>query len=182
MGEYQRQKKVKLFCGILYVDESIFIKAKKILEDKFSNIDYISDKIPFSYTSYYVPEMGDNINRIYISFSRLVYPYQLAQIKMETNEIEHVFMENFKRKINIDPGYISLSNLVLATTKNYSHRVALSPEIYAEVTLIYKNKQFKPLEWTYPDYKDPVNILSFNKIRDLLIKEIQREEKDSNLF
>ncbi len=68
MGEYQKQRKVKLFCGILYSDSNIFEKAKSILEDQFSTIDYISNTINFTYTSYYTAEMGNNILRLYLSF------------------------------------------------------------------------------------------------------------------
>jgi len=171
MGEYQKQKKVKLFCAILYSDKEIYENCLKILEKDFSKIDYISNEIPFSYTSYYRPEMGEEIYRLYISFSDLIYPYKLAEIKKRTNDIENYFKVEGKRKINIDPGYISLSNLVLATTKNYSHRIAISPEIYAEVTLIYEKNSYKPLEWTYPDYKDPQNIIHFNNIRNILAKQ-----------
>jgi CRISPR/Cas system CSM-associated protein Csm4 (group 5 of RAMP superfamily) len=173
MGEYQKQKKVKLFCAILYIDKTIYTNALEILEKDFSKIDYISSEIPFSYTSYYQPEMGNQIYRLYLSFSELIYPYQLADIKKRTNDIENYFKVNSNRKINIDPGYISLSNLVLATTKNYSHRIAISPEIYAEVTLIYKKNSFNSLEWTYPDYKDPQNIIHFNNIRNILAKQLK---------
>jgi len=173
MGEYQKQREVKLFCGILYSDKDTYNKTINILEEEFSKIDFITDESEFSYTSYYVPEMGEKIFRLYISFSKLILPYKLAEIKKRTNEIENYFKIDGKRKINIDAGYISLSNLVLATTKNYSHRVAISPEIYAEVTLIFRNNSFLPLPWTYPDYKDPKNISSFVKIRDILLKQIK---------
>lgn len=178
MGEYYQQKKVKLFCGILYSDEHIFNKAKDILENEFSKIDFISETIYFDYTNYYDDEMGTPIYRLYISFTKLIYPYLISDIKKRTNEIENLLKVDGKRKVNIDPGYISMSNLVLATTKNYSHRVALSPEIYAEVTLIYKNNSFYPLEWTYPDYKDYKNILVFNNIRKILSKQLKEEDKN----
>ncbi|HPC39105.1 MAG TPA: DUF4416 family protein [Exilispira sp.] len=178
MGEYQKQRKVKLFCAILYSDYEIYKKTLNILENEFSKIDYISDVILFSYTSYYQPEMGDNIYRLFISFSDPIYPYKLAEIKKRTNEIENLFKIDNKRKINIDPGYISLSNLVLATTKNYSHRIALSAEIYGEVTLIYKKGGFQSLDWTYPDYKDSKNIVHFNNIRNILSKQLKESKNN----
>lgn len=174
MGEYHIQKKVKLFCGILYSDINIFSKAKEILENEFSEIDFISEPIPFSYSSYYQDEMGNNIYRLYLSFKKLIYPYRLSDIKKITNSIEDKLKIENRRKVNIDPGYISMSNLVLATTKNYSHRIALSAEIYGEVTLIYKNNRFIPLEWTYPDYKDPQNIIVFDKIRKTLTQQLKQ--------
>lgn len=173
MGEEKKPKPVKLFAGVLYNDESIKNKAFKVLESKFSKIDYLSKPIYFFYTDYYKKEMGEKIFRQYISFSHLIKPYELGKIKHITDEIEKKFSTDKRRNINIDAGYISLHNLILATTKDYSHRVIISKKIYAEVTLIYKDKSFYALPWTYPDYKDPENIKDFLKIREILQSQMK---------
>ncbi|MEK6733229.1 MAG: DUF4416 family protein, partial [Candidatus Omnitrophota bacterium] len=74
------------------------------------------------------------------------------------------------RRINIDPGYISDSKLVLATTKDYFHRIYLTSGIYAEVTLRWRRGGFEPFEWTYPDYQSKEYIDIFNTIRKRLCK------------
>ena len=94
----------------------------------------------FDFSSYYNPEMGQNLKRLWISFEKLFFSSELASIKVFTNSLEDSFAVNCKRQINIDPGYITPANVVLATTKDYSHRIYLDKGIYGEVTTIYKKK------------------------------------------
>lgn len=175
MEAIKKMGKVKLFMGVLYVDEYFLNKARKMLERKFGKIDYETEPILFDYTNYYEKEMGKPIYRIYFSFQKLIYPYKLGQIKIITNRIENLLKKENGRKVNIDPGIITLSNLILATTKNYSHRLPISKRIYGEVTLIYRNKNYTNLEWTYPDYKDEKNKKHFLKMRELYKKQINKK-------
>lgn len=139
-------------------------KVMEVLTEKFGGIDFRSPSIPFNFTDYYEKEMGSELAREWISFEQLIQPENLRLIKLTTIEIENKFKRpDGTRTVNIDPGYITLANLVLASTKNYSHRIYLGDGIYAEITLIYKNKHFVPLEWTYPDYR--ANIHVFEEIR-----------------
>ena len=78
-----------------------------------------------------------------------------------------------KRRVNIDPGYISQSKLVLATTKDHSHRIYLGQGIFAEVTLRYYKGTFRAWEWTYPDYASPPYIAIFNHIRKLYKEQLK---------
>ncbi|MCX8058563.1 MAG: DUF4416 family protein [Spirochaetes bacterium] len=165
--------KVKLFCGILINNLILKDKLIKILQKKFGKIDYISEPYIFNYTDYYNNEMGNQIYRFYVSFEKLIYGFSLGKIKLITNKIEKKFSKNKKRNVNIDPGFISLANLCLATTKNFSHRIPLNQKIYAEVTLIYRNKKFNILPWTYPDYKDEKNFIHFENIRNILKNQLK---------
>jgi len=132
-----------------------------------------SDAIPFKHTTYYNKEMGDDLLRQWYGFDKLVTPDVLAEIKIRTNEIEKRYVnKNGGREVNIDPGLISMSNLVLASTKNYSHRIYLGQGIYAEVTLIYRNQQFNPLEWTYPDYEEASTLEFFSRVRAVLKEKL----------
>lgn len=162
----------KLIVGIIKAKDCETEKVLEILQEKFGAIDFRSQTIPFNYTHYYEKEMGQALTREWISFEHPVKAEELKSIKLTTMEIENRFKRpvhtdagrNGTRRVNIDPGYITLSNLVLASTKNYSHRIYLGNGIYAEVTLIYKNHHFHPLEWTYPDYRANLNV--FEEIRD----------------
>ncbi|RKY87620.1 phosphoribosylformylglycinamidine cyclo-ligase, partial [candidate division KSB1 bacterium] len=111
-------------------------------------------------------EMGKNLKKRFLSFTELIYPDEITSIKIKTNEIEKKFTEKGKRKVNIDPGYISESKLILATTKNYSHRIYLNNGIYGDLHLIFKNGRFNPQPWTYPDYKEKFNLSFFEKVRE----------------
>ena len=116
--------------------------------------------------------------RLWIVTEQLIKLDHLADIKNFARKMEVKFQdENKNRKINIDPGALTLSNFVLATTKNYGHRIYLKDEIFAEVTLIYRKKSFQALEWTYPDYKTNEYITIFNRIREIYACQIKKKEE-----
>ncbi|MCX5694761.1 MAG: DUF4416 family protein [Candidatus Omnitrophica bacterium] len=161
--------KAKLIIGFIYKDEAIFIKAKEKLKNKFGRIDFESAEIDFHYTDYYEAEMGKQLKRKFVSFSKLIPIENLYRLKLYTNRLEMKFLNAKARQINIDPGYVDLAKLVLATTKDYAHRIFLRKGIFAEVTLSFKNNSFSANEWTYPDYRSSEYIDIFNQIRKLYI-------------
>lgn len=156
---------VKLITGIIFKDEDLRIEAEKALRRRFGKLDFESKIMDFDYTDHYEQEMGKNLSRKFISFKRLIKPEKLAGIKRFTNSLESRFSLDGKRKINLDPGYLDANKLVLATTKDWGHRIYLRKGIYAEVTLYFQNKTFKGWEWTYPDYKGEDYICIFNALR-----------------
>ncbi len=171
----RKQKKilpVKYFVGMIsgYVD--LFEKVKPILIQRFGEIEFESEIFPFKHTDYYEKEMGKDLKRKFISFKPLKKPDEIVDLKLYCIEIEKKFMEQGRRKINLDPGYVELSKVVLSTTKNYSHRIYLSKGIYAEVTLYYQNGDFREFHYTYPDYRTEEYKVFFRKIRDSLKKEV----------
>ena len=109
-----------------------------------------------------------------LAFERLVNPGELAAIKGQTNILETGWLDNGHRRVNIDPGYVSLSELVLATTKNHAHRIYLADGIYAEVTLHYRDGVFRGYPWTYPDYSSPPYCALFGEIRDLYRRQLHQ--------
>ncbi|MDD5775195.1 MAG: DUF4416 family protein, partial [Candidatus Omnitrophica bacterium] len=131
----------------------------------FGPIDYESPELPFKHTDYYRREFGTCLIRRFIAFSRLIVPSALASIKIRTNKIEHKTSRSGKRLVNIDPGYIDMAKLVLASTKDFCHRIYLDRGIFAEITLVYRKDSFTRQEWTYPDYRTPEYIAVFNRIR-----------------
>ncbi|MEW6097129.1 MAG: DUF4416 family protein [bacterium] len=176
MGKIKKPKLVKLIVGMISTSEELFHMAQDRLKDRFGNIDFMSQILPFDTTDYYCEEMGTNLKRKFISFEDLIDPEKLADIKIYTNEIEEKIAIDSRRKINLDPGYISLSKLVLATTKDYQHRIYLRDGIYAEVTLRFKSGRFQTWEWTYPDYKTEVYHEIFLHIRKLYVEQLKIKE------
>ncbi|MFN3966517.1 MAG: DUF4416 family protein [Endomicrobiia bacterium] len=177
MGSIKPVQPVKLIIGEIFSDEKVLIDAENELIKNFSEIEFISETIPFDFTDYYEEEMGKNLKRRWISFKKTISPEELSEIKIKTNQIENSLADAIskKRKINLDPGYITCSNLILASTKNYSHRIYLSKGIFSEVTLIYQQGTFHPLQWTYPDYKIEIAIDFFKKVRKSLIDCLQKK-------
>jgi len=161
-----------IFIGTLFSDKTIFDRVLPLLQDKFGTILFQSNIQSWEYSDHYNKELGSQIYRNFIFFDEIIDPSTLADIKLLTNSIEAVYSQNGKRRINLDPGYITLAKVVLASTKNYSHRIYLGKGIYAELALLYKNNQFIAMPYTYNDYKDQTTLTMFMKIRNLL-KKIQ---------
>lgn len=172
MGIIHIPEKVKLIAAITFSDADILKKAKNKLIKLYSDIDHTLEPIRFTYTDYYKDEMGENLEKTFVSFSELIDSENLPDIKIMTNNIEEEFSENQKRTVNIDPGYISSSKLVLATTKNYSHRIHLAKGIFGDVHLNVFKGGFKSNPWTYPDYKEDTVITFFNRVRKIYLEAL----------
>lgn len=177
MGIIKKHQPVKLIVGFIFKEEGTLNKAKNILEKRFGRIDFESESLPFVHTDYYQTEFGTDLKRKFISFKILILPQDLPKIKIIVNKIEKKLATGPSRSINIDPGYLNLSKLILATTKDYKHRIYLNNGIYAEVTLFYQDKSFRSWDWTYPDYRTGEYIGIFNKIRQIYAEQI----KDKNV-
>ena len=172
MGRTHSRSKVKLIIGFIFKHNSDFELALRLLSRRFGKVDFDSLGIAFVHTDYYKDEFGDNLKKRFVSFKRLILPAKLPQIKLITNSIESKFSKAGKRCVNIDPGYLDSAKLVLATTKDFVHRIYLSKGIYAEVTLYYKDKTFNSWPWTYPDYRTVEYIGIFNRIRSLYLSQL----------
>lgn len=122
------------------------------LENLLGTVDYQSPLIPFTQTSYYDQELGTPITRRLLSFAQPLEMDQLPGIKLATNELEKQWIDNGSRLFNLDPGYITQERLVLATGKNFSHRIYLNQGIWADLTLIFHKGNWFDLPWTFPDY------------------------------
>ena len=171
-------KPVKLIIGILAADHKCVYTAADVLADKFGRIDFTSDIWPFDKTDYYKDQTGPRILRQFISIERLIDPGKLAKIKHKTNKLEQKLAKSLAlplpRPVNLDPGIIEPSKLVLATTKNYSHRIYIGNKMYAEVTLIYDKGRWCPLEHSYPDYRQQCYFDFFEKVRERLLEQLKR--------
>ena len=175
MGVEQEFQKVKLFSGFIYKDEEIFQAVKKRLEDIYSPVDLESDVFNFDFTTYYNEEMGIPLFRRFVSFKELIEPVQLPDIKLLANRIEDETACDGKRTVNLDPGYLSAANVIIATTKNHYHRVPLQKGIYAHMEYVIKKKNtLTPLEWTYPDFRTQQYTDFFNRLIRLFKENICR--------
>ncbi len=164
---------VKLIASMFTASGEILEEAEARLSQEFGPIDYESEILPFDHTTYYAAEFGESLKRRFVAFEKLVHPGELAEIKLLTNTLEMEWVAGGKRRINIDPGYVSHSKLVLATTKNHAHRIYLGQGIYAEVTLHFRDGTFRAWPWTYPDYASLPLIAIFNQIRALYVKQLR---------
>jgi len=134
-------------------EKGLFHFILRELSDRFGEFDILSPWFSFDFTTYYEPEMGTPLFRRMAAFKTLIAQKDLPWIKTVTNDIERQYAANSKRRVNIDPGYVTQERFVLATGKNYTHRIYLDRGIYADLTLIFQKGTFVELPWTYPDYR-----------------------------
>lgn len=164
---------VKLVASIFSGDVRIIEDVVKALSQKYGVADYISAPIAFVCTDYYEKEFGGSLLRRFVAFERLVRPESLPDVKLWTNALENSLAASEKRRVNIDPGYLSPAHLILATGKGYSHRPYLRDGIYADLTLIYQKGRFQALPWTYPDYASAEMIGIFTMIREKYLLQLR---------
>lgn len=153
MGSITSFQPLKLFVGILFSENIALSTILEKLEHLFGPITLTSDLFPYTHSTYYDTEMGPGLTKCFVVFETLINPEKMSQIKLQTNKIEDQFQKNSNRTVNLDPGTLSLHNIVLLSTKNFYHRIPLQDGIYAELTLTYSNRMYNTLPWTYPDFK-----------------------------
>ena len=176
MGRIGVPKPVKLIMSLISSDDHLLQQVISVLEERYGEVDFTSDILPFDFTDYYAEEMGEGLFRRFITFSPLIPRETLVRIKREANEIEEQFAVEGKRRINIDPGYICAEHLILATTKGYTHRPYLGEGVHADLTLVYREGQFRPLEWTYPDYASSQVREILQGVRKRYVQALQRSK------
>lgn len=177
MGTIESFTPAKLIMGVITAPCHTREEIVSTLEPVFGQTDYIGDIIPFDFTSYYTEEMGSALQRFFLAFLEPVSPVRLVEFKHLSNRTEERFAREGKRAVNLDPGILTLHSLILASTKDHSHRIPLSEGIYGEVTLLYTGGRFDDLPWTYPDYRTPVYKAELLKIRTLFRDQLKQEAR-----
>lgn len=169
------ERNAKLFIAIL-APEGLLEEAEDSLTPTLGPLDRKSRAFPFSFTDYYRAEMGSNLYRRFVAVEDLIAQDVLVEIKRRTNRIER---ERFglsgekilRRRVNLDPGYVTPAKIVLASTKDYAHRIYLGQGIFGDLQLKYEQGAYQPLPWTYPDYRTHEALTFFAELRRLLLQE-----------
>jgi hypothetical protein len=160
---------VKLFVGTLSSVPETLPEVEGRLAALYGPIDLRSEPFPFDSTAYYNDEMGQPLCRHFLAFAELIPPERIAQIKIQTNQLEGELASRksgVPRPVNLDPGYLEESKIVLASTKNFSHRILIADGIYAEVTMQFEGKEWRMLPWTFPDFRTGRYNAFFTALRD----------------
>ncbi len=176
MWEIKEPAPVKLIIGILAANEHCMACAVEAIAQTFGAIDLISDAWAFTQTHYYDQETGPSILRGFVAMDQPIHPGRLAQIKHQTNDIEKTLAQSLSehaiRPVNLDPGIIEPSKLVLASTKNFSHRIYIGQNMFAEITLIFDKGQWRFTPYTYPDYQTPHYLAFFSQVREKIKQQL----------
>jgi hypothetical protein len=166
-------QKAKLFIGILSGEEQLLYKAVERFEKKFGSIDMRTMPILFSHTEYY-RSMGPVLYKTFVSFEKLIRREDIVNIKLWTNRMEKSLSGKGERRINLDPGYLTLSNVYLASCKEYFHRSYLSKGIYLENEYKYIDRRYRAWEWTYPDYLKKEYLEFFHNVRSIYYLQLRK--------
>ena len=157
MGEINDPKPVLLLIAASSRYDEALSWTEEHAAREYGAIRLKSDAFDFSETNYYQETMGSDLKKQFLVFDQLIDPGALPQIKIATNAMETEYAEQHShpesRPLNLDPGYFTLAKLVLASTKDHSHRLYVGEGIYAEITLSYRRRGWQKSDWTYPDYQ-----------------------------
>ena len=174
MSELRPPKPAKPIVGFFLKERALAAEIVQALEAKLGPVDMVSPWLDFDFTTYYEKEMGASLSRRLVVFKTLVEQDRLASIKRMTNDIEARYLQEGNRRVNIDPGYLLPERLVLATGKNFTHRIYIGQRIYADLTLIYQKGAFRTLPWTYPDYADRCLIDFLTLVRNKYMLDLKQ--------
>jgi len=166
---------VTTIVGVLAASSELLSAAAGAVAADIAPVALASEPAAWTASDYYRDEMGDEIWRQFLSLDDCRAPGELPLLKLRTNRLEDRWRTPHGRQVNLDPGYVDLLRLVLASTKDAAHRIYLASGIYAEATLRYANGRFEPWPHTYPDYAVPAAIEFFSRVRERL-RERRRPE------
>ena len=169
----QDVQQVKLVIGFLYHERNMYRKAMEKVQERWGISDYQSQEYFFDLTDYYETEMGKPIFRSFNSYSALIDPGSLAEIKLATNQIEEELAESGKRKVNLDPGYLDYDKLVLASVKYNYQKIYLRDGIYADITMFYRKGRYIAADWAFPDFQQGIYENDLLQIRHLYKQQLK---------
>ncbi len=175
MAKTKTGRTAKLFIGIL-APKGLLEEAEKFLSAFMGPFDLKSRVFPFCFTDYYQEEMGSDLYRRFVGIENLIPQDALTEIKHRTNEIERnqfaLSGEKIsRRRVNLDPGYLTPAKIVLASTKDYAHRIYLGQGIFGDLQLKYEQGAYQPLPWTFPDYRMQESLTFFVELRRLYLQK-----------
>jgi len=178
MAQAKEFTPAKLIIGLIAGRASVFEAAELALVQRHGPVDLRSALFPFDASNYYHKDMGPGLRRLFLSFADLVPPDRLSAIKVRTNSLEEEIGHGFpdlRRAVNIDPGLLTASALIMATAKNFAHRVPLAAGIYAHLELLFGKNEVRCLEWTYPDFRQPGYQAFLLEARRVYLSRLRRD-------
>lgn len=178
MAEKRAPLPVKLFCGLIRNDEIDAAEVESVLRTHFGDVEMRFGPHRFdTYTRFYCREMGEPLWRHFFAFEGVVDADILVRAKSVTNELERRWLRGARRCVNLDPGYIHPARLVLASCKDFAHRIYLGGGIYAEVTLLWRRGTWQALEWTFPDFASGAYFDFFTQLRQRYLQSLKSRRR-----
>ncbi|MFQ5648796.1 MAG: DUF4416 family protein [bacterium] len=158
---------VKFVLAVTYREPGLVQEALEPFSHECGKPDCNSPAFVFNHTRYYEKEMGQDLSKQFMSFENLGNREKLVELKLLALSVEQSLTQNQKRRVNLDPAYLELAKLVVASTKNFAHRIYLANGIYGDVQLQYRNGGFIPNSWTYADYRSDLMTEFLTRVRSI---------------
>lgn len=174
MSERRLPTEAALVISVIYRREERFDEAAGRMANVWGEPERVHGPFPFDRTRYYRREMGEPLVRRFLVFRHLVARDTLPDIKIAAETIEREFAVDGRRTVNIDPGMLTEENFILATGKNFSHRVYLGNGVFADLTLMFREGEYRALPWTYPDYATDEIRTFLREVRETYRRAIRR--------
>ncbi len=174
MAAFQGPDPVKRVVAALWSDAPALQAAKAEMQARWGEIDFEGADRPFDVTSYYEEEMGKDLRRRLIAFSRLMPPEELPAAKLDAAGIEEKLRRPPGRRVNLDAGYLDDHKLVLASFKRAGQKVYLERGVYADLVCRFAGGRFKNFEWTFPDFRDGRYEKDLLQIRALYMEQLRK--------
>lgn len=167
-----RAPRVTPLVAMLAGEAGHFEVARPALEKLLGPVELVSELFEFNPTEYYTESMGVGLKRCFFAFQNFADPAGLAEWKLAANALEEELKPRLApsgvpaRPINIDPGYVTGAKLVLASTKDFAHRIYLRDGIFAEITMAFRAGKWLPHQFTFPDFRSGVYDGFLKRVRD----------------
>ena len=172
MGEIRKLSPVMLVMGVLAKNAESFFAVREQLRKIYGEEELVLEPFDFTFTNYYVEEIGERPIRAFIAYETLIARESIPGIKLHTNEMElEIARENGTpglRPVNLDPGYMTLGQFFLVTTKDQRQRVYVRVGIFVEPKLYFEAGHFHAFDWTYRDYQSEKYIQYLEQVRSRL--------------
>jgi hypothetical protein len=165
VSRFRAPEPCTLVFGLLLARGVSLAEVLDDLRGTFASPTAVSHEFPFTQSGYYDREMGSGVRRAFGATGGLWEPERLPELKLSAHLLEDRWRDGERRRVNLDPALLNLAQVVLASAKPAGHRVYLGRGIYGEIEYVFEGKSFRPLPWTYPDYREPAAVEFFNRIR-----------------
>jgi len=174
MGTISSPIPVKPVCAVTFTADIRLDAVLAEIEAFAGEADLQGEIFDFNFTDYYSDEMGKDLRKVFTGFRRLMNPGDLVNLKLKTHELERIWSAGGGRRVNLDPGYVTSAKLVLASTKDFAHRIFLGGGIYGDVQLQFRHGEWHPEAWTFPDYRTEKALSFFKRARDIFNRQERR--------
>lgn len=153
-----------LLFAIMYPDKNILDRALAILKDRYGKPYARGPEYDFNFTDYYEEEFGKNLKKSIFVFEKEITKTDLTDIRQETAKVEKEISYLGRRRVNIDPGYISDKEMVLATKKQKQWKEYLGGGVYAHKIFEFLDDGIKTFNHSFADYKLKENMDFFRSV------------------